>query len=98
MLVEVLLTSQYTTNASFFDKYLFQCIYRLHQFWYPYAQTKHIKPIYIVRGMIVVDIRGVRTMQLSRNVNFMVILCLGRWWIQGCIQVYFGTYWVHNDS
>ena len=98
MVVAGILTQQSSINASFLPYTLFNILAVYTEFWYPSTQTKRIKPIHSHRGMTGVGIWGDRTIQLSKKLHFMMILGVEGWWIQGCIQEYFGTYWVYFDS
>jgi len=98
VVVAGILTQQSSINASFLPYTLFNILAVYTEFWYPSTQTKHIKPIHSHRGMTGVGIWGDRTIQLSKKLHFMVILGVEGWWIQGCIQAYFGTYWVYYDT
>ena len=93
-----ILTQQSSINASFLAYTSFNISAVYTEFWYPSTQTKHIKPVHSHRGMTGVGIWGDRTIQLSKKLHFMMILGVEGWWIQGCIQAYFGTYWVYFDS
>jgi len=98
VVVAGILTQQSSINASFLPYTLFNILAVYTEFWYPSTQTKHIKPIHSHRGMTGVGIWGDRTIQLSKKLHFMMILGVEGWWIQGCIQAYFGTYWVYYDT
>jgi len=93
-----ILTQQSSINASFLAYTSFNISAVYTEFWYPSTQSKHTKPIHSHRGTTGVGIWGGRTIQLSKKLHFMVISGVEGWWIQGCIQAYFGTYWVYYDT